>query len=556
VLALALGLPPAASGEFTRHDAGQRFVPGEALVRYERGTDAAERREIRGDAGVGFEESVSLPRAQVVSFKGSVRATIDRLEGEPGVAYAQPNYLYHALAAAPNDTHFGHLWGLGPTPGVGVLPAWDRSRGSGQVIAIVDTGVDLTHPDLAANLWTGPNGVHGHDFVDNHDIPDDFNLHGTHVAGTAAAIADNAQGIAGVAPQAQIMAVRALDGDGGGNTLQIVNGILFAANAGAGVINLSLGGPGGAGDQAMQDAIAQAEQQNAVVVAAAGNDGSNNDASPTTPCTLPNANLICVAAVTQTGARSSFSNFGATTVDLGAPGGDGSGDPDGDILSAKPSWASVFSDDFQTGMDGWTPSHTSGSVDWGLQGSPDAAATDSPNALYQNGVRSQLQHSNLDLSGKSGCLLDFFLDREGIELGFDFVGVGVVSSAGEFGADFSGDSGGFFERMIMSVAGVEAGDAKPTFRFTSDGAVTGDGAYIDDYNLICRAHSYNDVIAADDNALTATATRPSPGRRWPPRTSRESRRSCARSTRVRRRLRWCRRSGTAPSRCPAWRASP
>ena len=217
---------------------------------------------------------------------------------------AQPNYVYHALALAPNDTHFGHLWGLGATPGVDVLPAWDRSRGAGQVIAIVDTGVDLTHPDLAGNLWTGPGGVHGHDFVDNDNDPDDFNMHGTHVAGTAAAIADNALGVAGVAPQAQIMAVRVLDGDGLGSTTSIANGIAFAAANGAGVINLSLGGPAGAGDQTMQAAIAQAEESNAVVVAAAGNEANNNDVNPDTPCTLPNGNLICVAAVTRTGARS------------------------------------------------------------------------------------------------------------------------------------------------------------------------------------------------------------------------------------------------------------
>jgi thermitase len=264
-------------------------VPGEALLRYEPGTDATERRELRTGAGVEFESAVAVPRVQLVSFEGSVRAAVNRLEDEPGVAYAQPNYRYHALAAAPNDTHFGHLWGLGGTPGVHVLPAWDRSRGAGQVIAVVDSGVDLTHPDLAGNLWTGPGGIHGHDFVDNDPDPDDYNLHGTHVAGTAAASADNGQGVAGVAPQAQIMAVRVLDGDGFGSTLTIANGITFAANNGAGVINLSLGGFAGGGDPAMQNAVAQAEQRNAVVVAAAGNGGNDgvgddNDSFPFTPC--------------------------------------------------------------------------------------------------------------------------------------------------------------------------------------------------------------------------------------------------------------------------------
>ena len=331
---LALSLPSMAdaAGYGTRNR-DQRFVPGEALVRYERGIQAPERRELRSTASVGFESSVSVPRTQLVSFEGPVAAAIDRLEDQPGVADAQPNYVYHALAAAPNDTQFGHLWGLGATPGAAVLPAWDRSRGSGQVIAIVDTGVDLTHPDLAGNLWTGPGGIHGHDFVDGDDTPDDFNMHGTHVAGIAAAIAENGQGVAGVAPQAQIMAVRVLDGDGEGTTESIANGISFAAGGGAGVINLSLGGPPEAADAAMGAAISQAEQAGAVVVAAAGNDSSNNDLVPTSPCTLSNPNLICVAAVTRTGTRAAYSNFGPISVDLGAAGGDGSGLADQDILS-------------------------------------------------------------------------------------------------------------------------------------------------------------------------------------------------------------------------------
>ena len=202
-----------------------------------------------------FEESLLLARTQLVSFDGPVREAVARLEDQPGVVDAQPNYIYHALAAAPNDTYFGHLWGLGATPGVGALPGWDRSLGAGQVIAVVDTGVDLTHPDLVPNLWSGPGGIHGHDFVDDDDVPDDFNLHGTHVAGTAAAAANNALGVAGVAPQAQIMAIRSLDAEGSGTSFAIADGIAFAANSGAGIINLSLGGPAGPGDDLMSSAI-------------------------------------------------------------------------------------------------------------------------------------------------------------------------------------------------------------------------------------------------------------------------------------------------------------
>ena len=502
-LALSLAVPAVArAAGYGRHDADPRFVPGEALVRYAAGTDAGERRELRSAAGVDFEHSLIVSRTQVVTFRGSVGDAIGRLEDQPGVVDAQPNYVYHALAAAPNDLHFGHLWGLGPTPGAGVLPAWDRSRGAGQVIAIVDTGVDLTHPDLAGNLWTGPGGIHGHDFVDNDNDPDDFNMHGTHVAGTAAAVADNGQGVAGVAPQARIMAVRALDGDGRGSTTAIANGIVYAATNGAGVINLSLGGPGGAGDAALSSAISQAENAGAVVVAAAGNGGSdgvgdNNDAVPNTPCTLPNGNLVCVAAVTKTGARSSFSNFGPTTVDLGAPGGDGSGDPDGDILSAKPAWASVFSEDFQSGTDGWTASGTSA---WGLAGSGinGNSATDSPGGSYANDTDSQLQHTALNLAGQRGCHLDYFLRLAGVSEAVDsfgdfvdYAGVGVVSGADSIGDDFAGDTGGFFERVERSISELDGrSDVQPTFMFTSDASVTGDGAYVDNFNVMCRGSSY------------------------------------------------------------------
>jgi thermitase len=505
-LAVAAALPSTAGADVKRADAGQRFVPGEALVRYEPGTDAAERRELRDAAGVDFEQSLTLARTQLVSFDGSVRAAIERLEDEPGVADAQPNYRYHALAAAPNDTHYGHLWGLGATPGVGVLPAWDRSRGAGQIIAVVDTGVDLTHPDLAPNLWSKPGqpSVHGHDFVDGDSVPDDYNLHGSHVAGTAAAVAGNALGVAGVAPQARIMAVRVLNGDGSGSTLDIADGIAFAANNGAGVINLSLGGPSGAGDALMSDAIAQAGAAGAVVVAAAGNANNNNDFSPTSPCSLGNTNLICVAAVTKTGARSSFSNYGVNSVDLGAPGGDGSGDPDGDVLSAKPSWAApLFTENFDAGLGSWTASSVSG-LDWGIEagagiGGSDAA-TDSPGASYLSNTDSMLEKTAaLSLSGSRGCRLDFFLGLAGIQEDVDFVGVGVLTSAGGIGENFTGDTGGFYERVGLSISEADGRtDVQPTALFGSDGAIQGDGAYLDDLNVVCRGQTYPNTIAADD----------------------------------------------------------
>ena len=234
VAAAGAALAPAAS-------AAGRFVPGEALVRYERGTSSAERASVRDRADVTLENVLGLPRTQLVSFRGSVGSAVARLERSPAVLDAQPNYRYRASAADPDDSFFDQQWGLGAAPGVDVLPAWDRTRGAGQVIAVVDSGVDLTHPDLIANLWSNPgeipanatdddgNGkvddVHGYDFVDVHADPDDFHFHGTHVAGIAAAVAGNAEGTAGVAPDARLMSVRALDGDGSGSTADIAEAV-------------------------------------------------------------------------------------------------------------------------------------------------------------------------------------------------------------------------------------------------------------------------------------------------------------------------------------------
>ena len=501
---LVLALPAVANAELVSSwDDQPRYEPGQALVRYEAGVGADERRDLRDAAGVDFEGSLELPRSQVVSFDGSVKDAIARLEGQPGVVDAQPNYVYEALAVAPNDSFFGQEWGLnGPAVSVNVLPAWDRTRGAGQTIAVVDTGVDLTHPDLVGNL------VPGQDFVDNDTVPDDFNLHGTHVSGTAAADDDNGIGVSGVAPAAKIMPIRSLDADGQGNTANIANGIVFAADNGATVINLSVGGPAGGGDQALSDAIQYAGQRNIVVVSAAGNENNDNDANPTTPCTLdpPTHNNICVAAVTPTGARSDFSNFGASTVDVGAPGGDGSGNPAGDVLSTKPAWSAIFSENFQSGTDGWTATNTGGG-DWGLAGSgiDGESITDSPAGQYQNSTDSKFQHAAVNLSGQRGCRLDFWidLDIDDIDPGtgdpFDFATVGIETGGSSLTGTFAGNSNGFFQKVDKSIGQFDGrSDVQPTLGFHSDSSVVDDGAYVDDMSINCRGASYPNSIGAED----------------------------------------------------------
>jgi subtilisin family serine protease len=258
---------------------------------------------------------------------------------DPDVEYAQPNYIYRATAA-PNDTQYGQLWALknfgqaigtatytpaSGTPGadINVEKAWDLITDcSSVVVAVVDTGVNYTHEDLAGNMWNGGPGFpnHGTDFVSNDNDPMDLNGHGTHVAGIIGAAGNNGTGTTGVCWKASIMAVRVLNAAGSGTTASVIQGVGFAVSQGAKVINMSLAG-GGAFDQAFSGAITNARANDVAVVVAAGNEANNNDAGGARyPCNFTHSNLTCVAALDQNYALASFSNWGAASVDVGAPG--------------------------------------------------------------------------------------------------------------------------------------------------------------------------------------------------------------------------------------------
>jgi subtilisin family serine protease len=344
--------PFQAAAHHTSHPSAKSrgvFAPGRVIVQYEPRTTPVERRGLRARADVTLERPLLLPRAQLVVVKGSVRDAVANLERRPKVAYAERDNVVYGAASAPNDPDFGSLWGLRNTGqtvngtagvagvDVNVLPAWKTTRGAGQVIAVVDTGVANDQPDLAPNFWSSPgeirgNGVdddgngyiddvRGWDFVDSDGNPTAAsNWHGTAVAGAAAAVSNNSIGISGVAPAAKIMTVRALDDAMQGYVSTLADGVVYAADEGADVINLSLVTSGTGFPQALSDAVDVARARGAVVVAAAANYARNNDSVPTYPCDLPQANLICVASIDQLGALSSFSDYGAANVDVGAPG--------------------------------------------------------------------------------------------------------------------------------------------------------------------------------------------------------------------------------------------
>ncbi|MBN2018810.1 MAG: S8 family serine peptidase [Sedimentisphaerales bacterium] len=277
-----------------------------------------------------------------------VENAVASLKQSSSVLYAVPDYICKSTAV-PNDTRFSELWGMSK---IEAPSAWDISTGSGNiVVAVTDTGTDYTHPDLTANMWNNPgeiagngiddNGdgfiddVYGYDFINNDGNPMDDEGHGTHVSGTIGAVGNNNLGVAGVCWNVKIMAVKCLDANGEGPTSAIINAVQYAQLKGARVINASLGMPLGVPLWALQplyDAIVAARDAGIIFVAAAGNDyGNNNDATPAYPSSFDLDNIISVMATTDIDSRAGFSNYGLTTVDIGAPGQN--------ILSTLPSGA-------------------------------------------------------------------------------------------------------------------------------------------------------------------------------------------------------------------------
>lgn len=229
---------------------------------------------------------------------------IKALAQDPKVEYAEPNYIARILSI-PNDPYYGRQWG---DPAIRADVAWDKvspAQRAGVTIAVLDTGINPIHEDLQASI------VPGFNMVNNNSDTTDRNGHGTHVAGIAAAVGNNGRGVAGVAGGSKIMPVKVMGDNGTGGMSYVINGIKYAVDRGAKVINLSLGSTGVS--QAMQDAVNYALNRGVVVVAASGNQNG--------PVGLPgnNQGVVTVGAVDSSGARASYSNYGPE-LDVMAPG--------------------------------------------------------------------------------------------------------------------------------------------------------------------------------------------------------------------------------------------
>ncbi len=285
----------------------------------------------------------------------------------------------------PNDPEFGQLWGMKQ---INASVAWTSNTSSPVIVAVIDTGIDYNHPDLKPNLWASPSGAFGFNAIPGSDPNDpyDDNGHGTHCAGTIAAVGGNKYGVAGVNWNVKVMGLKFLDSEGSGDDFDAIRCIDFAIGNGAKVLSNSWGSYAEVPE--IEEAIGRAQLSGALFIAAASNDRVNNDgANPSYPSSYDADNIIAVMSVDPNGSMSSFSNYGARSVDLAAPGRD--------ILSTLP--AENF--EMKSGTSMATP-HVAGAAAllWGHPKYKLADWSEIKTALLQN-VSKQSGLTNRSLSG-------------------------------------------------------------------------------------------------------------------------------------------------------------
>jgi len=345
-------------------DKKARYVPGEVIVKFKAGEAG-----LSGQAGLSkaknfasannlsLKENVEKQNISVfkINDSQSVESAVQELKKDSSVEYAQPNFIYYPSEISSNDTYKNLLWGMDntgqtvngitgtPDADIDAPEAWAINEGTNTstIVAVLDTGVAYNHPDLAANMWDGTNckdenGVflggckHGYDYLagDKDPLPIESS-HGTHVAGTIAAAKGNGRGVIGVAPNAKIMAVKV--GEESLSDAAILNGIAFAEQNGAKIINASWGEGAGSCAGAYDEALYQAIQGfSGLFVTAAGNDAKNHNGSSyfgipadfghTASCWTGLDNVISVAATNADDGLASFSDYGSNFIDVGAPG--------------------------------------------------------------------------------------------------------------------------------------------------------------------------------------------------------------------------------------------
>jgi thermitase len=523
---LLLSLPSAAVAE--------DVVPGQVIVRYEPGSSTAERADARHDAGAATINGLGMARAQLLEITDgdSIAATVRQLEAQPGVAYAEPNGISQPALLPDDPLFYPEQWGLyndGQTlTGVSGIPVtgipgadinapagWNFTIGDlNTVVAVMDTGADLQHLDLVDELWTNSDdGSHGYDFVDDDIDPADLSGHGTHVSGIVAAEGNNNFGTTGVSQSASLMELRICDPIFVGGSQphwsatcaddDLIQAINYAAAEGARVVNGSISGvcdPIQGCPQAVADALKS--HPSTLYVFAAGNDGEDNDTTNTYPCDADQGagygadNVICVAATDQSDRRADFSNYGANSVDLGAPGVN---------IYSTSAKKTFVSDDFETAdFDSQWQQGSSNTQDWGRTNEAPLGSfgiSDSPGTVYGPNANSEVLSNPVPLppGDYSSCELEY--DR-GIDLApGGSPPVDTFEIAAVLDTDSDGSPNVITDRTFTAAnntAGMvirsfpltsqfdQGGDLQVRLRLTTNSTTEAGGVYMDNIRLFCH----------------------------------------------------------------------
>lgn len=330
------GALPVGTGGLAGADGTAEVVPGELIVHFDPSVRQVSRAASIRSAGASIERDLRVPGYTLVRVTaGDEVSAAERLSAQPGVTSVEPNYLHH-IAFVPDDEHYDLQWNL---PQIGMEQAWEKTNGAGVTVAVLDTGVAYEDcsvvvcgtqfykaPDFGSATFVSPR-----DIVSSDSHPNDSHGHGTHVASTIAESTNNGIGAAGIAYGASVMPVRVCGIDGGCSTADVADGIDYAVDNGAQVINLSLGGSGAS--QSELAAVNSAVAQGVVVVAASGNGGDDHTGDAVLNCPACFPSSIAVGATRYDMDRTSYSNYGTGmgghTLDIVAPGG-ASGDQNGD----------------------------------------------------------------------------------------------------------------------------------------------------------------------------------------------------------------------------------
>jgi len=303
--------------------AGKNYVEGEVLVRFrDDAVKVEERQAVRShklSVLTEFRAVKNLCHMQTPPG-ADMQKIIRELSADPDVLYAEPNYIYKALVI-PDDPGYASQWGL---PRINMPDAWDKTTGSSDVIvAVIDTGIDYTHPDLSDSVWKDSQNNPGYNAIDNTSDPMDNNGHGTHCCGILGAIGYNATGVCGVNWHVSIMALKFLDSSGNGTLANAIKCIEYAIrryDEGENVVATNNSWGGGTYSTSLYNAIAELSSRGILFVAAAGNNNRDNDVTPMYPASYNLPDIISVASSDQNDYRSTFSSYGRTSVDVAAPG--------------------------------------------------------------------------------------------------------------------------------------------------------------------------------------------------------------------------------------------